>query len=107
MRRLSESGAIVLGGISPNASNVGIGTSAPGYTLEVDDHGSGKAGIAALSDIPGDNAIIGEQGANTGGSNGGYFSTNVPAGTGVVGVNFGGGFAGYFAGTLHVQGNLE
>jgi trimeric autotransporter adhesin len=104
---VSESGAIVLGGINPNASNVGIGTSAPGYSLEVDDHGSGKAGIAALSDIPGDNAIIGEQGANTGGSNGGYFTTNDPAGTGVVGVNFAGGFAGYFAGTLHVQGNLE
>jgi hypothetical protein len=104
---VSESGAIVLGGINPNASNVGIGTSAPGYALEVDDHGSGKAGVAALSDIPGDNAIIGEQGATTGGSNGAYFSTNDPAGTGVVGVNFAGGFAGYFAGTLHVQGNLE
>jgi trimeric autotransporter adhesin len=105
---VSESGAIVLGGINPNASNVGIGTSAPGYSLEVDDHGSGKAGIAALSDIPGDNAIIGEQGATNGGSNGAYFSTNDPAGTGVVGVNFAaGGKAGYFAGGVYVTGNLE
>ncbi len=104
---VQESNAIVLGGINPNASNVGIGTTAPGYTLEVDDHGPGKAGIAALSDIPGDNAIIGEQGANNGGSNGGYFSTHDPAGSGVVGVNFAsGGRAGYFGGFVEVAGNL-
>jgi trimeric autotransporter adhesin len=104
---VSENGAIVLGGINPNASNVGIGTSAPGYSLEVDDHGSGKAGIAALSDIAGDNAIVALQGASSGGSNGGYFKTNDPAGSGVVGVNSGGGRAAYFAGTVEVAGNLQ
>jgi trimeric autotransporter adhesin len=104
---VGESNAIVLGGINPNASNVGIGTSKPGYSLEVDDHGSGKAGIGALSDIAGDNAIVGLQGASSGGSNGGYFSTNDFVGTGVVGVNFGGGKAGYFAGNVEVTGNLQ
>jgi hypothetical protein len=104
---VQESNAIVLGGINPNASNVGIGTAAPGFTLEVDDHGSGKAGIAALSDIAGDNAIIGENGASSGGSNGGYFSTRDPAGSGVVGVNTAGGKAGYFGGTVEVAGNLQ
>jgi hypothetical protein len=103
---VSESDAIVLGGINPNASNVGIGTSAPGYALEVNDHGSGKAAIAGLSDIAGDNAIVGLQGATSGGSNGGYFSTNSNAGSGVVGVNTAGGRAGYFGGTVEVAGNL-
>ena len=53
------------------------------------------------------NAVYGQSLATTGQSNGGYFSTTSPAGTGVVGVNSAGGYAGYFQGNLAVTpGNL-
>jgi trimeric autotransporter adhesin len=104
---VEESNAIVLGGINPNASNVGIGTTKPLHTLEVIDHGAGGAGIWADSSYSGDNAIYGGNDSTSGSSNGGYFTTASAAGSGVVGVNTGGGRAGYFGGTVEVAGNLQ
>jgi hypothetical protein len=102
---VGESNAIVLGGINPNAVNVGIGTSLPGYTLEVDDHGTAGAAIAGLTDFANHNAIFGSSSGS--GSNGGYFVTSDSVGSGVVGVNTGGGKAGYFGGNVEVAGNLQ
>jgi hypothetical protein len=102
---VSESNAIVLGGINPDAVNVGIGTSAPGYSLEVDDHGTAGAAIFASTDFANHNAIIGSSAGS--GSNGGYFVTSDSVGSGVVGVNTGGGKAGYFGGNVEVAGNLQ
>jgi hypothetical protein len=102
---VGESNAIVLGGINPNAVNVGIGTSLPGYTLEVDDHGSAGAAIVGITDFANHNAILGMSSGI--GSNGGYFVTSDVVGSGVVGVNTGGGKAGYFGGNVEVAGNLQ
>ncbi len=73
---ISESNAIVLGGIGQTAVNVGIGSSNPGHTLEVVDRGVGGAGIWMLSNTAGNNAIEGIQSATSGLSNGGYFVTS-------------------------------
>ena len=55
--------------------------------------------------MSGSNAVYGQSLATTGTSNGGYFSTTSPAGTGVVGVNSAGGYAGYFQGNVAVTGS--
>ncbi|HEY0704234.1 MAG TPA: hypothetical protein VGD60_15795 [Candidatus Acidoferrales bacterium] len=104
---VGTSNSIVLGGIPPYESKVGIGSSSPGHTLEVIDGGTGGAGVWVLSTVSGDNAIEGVQSATGGESNGGYFYTDSNAGTGVVGVNAAGGKAGYFAGDVQVTGNLS
>ncbi|MGA7255306.1 MAG: hypothetical protein WBX09_01575 [Terracidiphilus sp.] len=57
------------------------------------------------STVSGSNAVYGQSLATTGTSNGGYFSTTSPAGTGVVGVNSAGGYAGYFQGNVAVTGS--
>jgi hypothetical protein len=103
---VGSSNSMVLGGTGTNAVKVGIGTTLPGYTLEVDDSGGNGAGLAGISSVAGDNAVFGSNTAGFNTSNGGYFVTNSEAGSGVVGVNTAGGYAGYFGGTLRVAGNL-
>jgi trimeric autotransporter adhesin len=112
---VGKSNALVLGAITGSgyggtSVNVGIGTTAPEYTLHVVDNGAGKSGIAGISNIAGDNAVYGSNTATTGtvGTNGGYFVTSNSLGTGVVGVNLvSGGLAGYFKGNVDVSGALN
>ena len=111
---VSESNALVLGGINGvnngTSVSVGIGTSAPGATLDVRDNGSGGNTISATTSAL-NNAVYGNNTAASGsGANGGYFITSSPQGTGVVGVNTGTGgtdYAGYFQGNVFITGNLS
>ena len=82
-----------------NTGSVGIGTTAPGYTLDVRGTGSFSAGVVGLSNTA-TNAVFGNNSATSGTSNGAAFYSNSPQGTGVVGVNTAGGYAGYFQGPV-------
>jgi hypothetical protein len=97
---------IVLGATGANAPAVGIGTSAPGHTLDVVDSGLGGAAIFASSNVAYDSAIYGWNTATTGVSNGGYFTTASPSGNGVVAINQGGGNAASFYGNVQITGTL-
>lgn len=89
--------------------NVGIGTTAPKYTLHVVDNGSGGAGIGVVSSIVGDSAVYGRNTATSGtGTNGGSFYTSSPQGAAVVGVNQASdSVAAYFGGNVTITGNLS
>jgi hypothetical protein len=65
------------------------------------------AGFSASSATPNDSVVQGTNTAAKGTSNGGYFSSVSPAGSGVVGVNTAGGNAGYFQGAVTVTGALS
>ncbi len=108
--------SMVLGGTQGYSVNVGIGTSTPAHTLDVIDRGAGGAAIYATSAVAGDTAVYGVSTAASGtGSNGGYFFSSSPNGSGVVGENFSGGYgayfagnnyAGYFSGNVGISGTL-
>jgi trimeric autotransporter adhesin len=87
--------------------NVGIGTTAPQYTLHVVDNGSG--GISGLSSIVGHSAVYGQNTATSGtGTNGGSFYTSSPDGAAVVGVNEASdSVAAYFGGNVTITGSLS
>jgi hypothetical protein len=89
-----------------NTGSVGIGTTAPGSTLDVRGTGSFSAGVVGLSNTA-TNAVFGNNSATSGTSNGAAFYSNSPQGTGVVGVNSAGGYAGYFQGNIAVTGNVS
>jgi len=72
-----------------NSGSVGIGTQAPGFTLDVRGTGSFSNGVSGTSSIAGANGVYGNNSATSGsGTNGVYGSTSSPAGAGSVGVNF-------------------
>ena len=86
---VSESNALVLGGTGANAVEVGIGTTTPGFTLDVNGAGNFSAGVNGVTNIVGAYGVFGTNTANSGvGTNGVFGSTSSPAGGGVVGVNF-------------------
>ena len=85
-----------------NTGSVGIGTTAPGSTLDVRGTGSFSAGVVGLSNTA-TNAVFGNNSATSGSSNGAAFYSNSPQGTGVVGVNTAGGYAAYFQGPVSVS----
>ncbi len=106
---VGESNALVLGSIgrvngATTSVNVGIGTTTPRYALDVYDTGSGTV-ISGTAYNNGGAAVLGINNGTAGGSNGGYFATYSPEGTGVVGVSFVGGLAGYFGGNVQVAGS--
>jgi hypothetical protein len=113
---VGESNAIVLGPAGSGAPAVGIGTSVPTHTLDVVDRGIGGAAIYASSSIATDSAVLGISTATVdSGSNGGFFQSSSPTGSGVVGQNLAGGYggyffssgtAGYFSGNVNVTGTL-
>jgi hypothetical protein len=96
--QVGESNAMVLGGSNGNSVRVGINTTTPSRTLEVDDAGFSNAGIYGMSAVAGNNAIFGNSVVTSGNSNGGYFSSASPNGSGIVGSNESGGYGGYFQG---------
>ena len=101
-----ESNSLILGGTGAAAVSVGIGTSSPGYTLQVASRGIGGANIYASSAVAGESEVYGINSATTGLSNGAYFTSNSPNGSGVVGQNEAGGYAAYFIGNVTVTGTL-
>ncbi|HEY0701462.1 MAG TPA: hypothetical protein VGD60_01725 [Candidatus Acidoferrales bacterium] len=108
---VDASNALVLGSVAGvnTASvsvNVGIGTTSPQHTLEVIDNGASNAAIAGLSNVVGNNGILGKNTATSGDSNGGTFVTASATGSAVVGNNTAGGKAGYFVGDVQVTGML-
>ena len=79
-----------------NAGSVGIGTTAPGSTLDVRGTGNFSSGVSGASSAVGVSAVSGSSSATSGTSNGVSGATSSPAGTGTVGVNFSsGGFGVY------------
>ncbi len=110
---VDEANALVLGSINGQACgtanvSVGIGTSAPGATLDVRDNGYGGNTISAISGAV-NNAVYGQNTSTSGNANGASFWTASPQGTAVVGVNTGTGgndYAGYFQGNVYISGNL-
>ncbi len=115
---VTESNAIVLGYTGSPRPAVGIGTTAPSHTLDVIDRGTGGAAIYASSSFVADTAVFGISTATSeSGSNGGFFQTSSPLGSGVVGQNIAGGYggffysaggtAGYFSGNVTVTGTLS
>ncbi|HEY0701565.1 MAG TPA: hypothetical protein VGD60_02250, partial [Candidatus Acidoferrales bacterium] len=111
--QVSQNNTLVLGsvkGINGGTANVhvGIGTTTPTYPLEVDDDGVSTYNIVASSYVDGASAIYGYSGASTGLSNGGFFYSASPNGSGIVGENLNTtGYAGYFVGNVHVTGTLS
>ncbi len=113
---VGESNAIVLGPAGSGAPAVGIGTTVPTHTLDVVDRGTGGAAIYASSSVATDSVVLGISTATVdSGSNGGFFQSSSPTGSGVVGQNLGGGYggyffssgtAGYFSGNVNVTGTL-
>jgi trimeric autotransporter adhesin len=109
---------MILGPTGDLAVRVGINTSTPRYTFEVDDAGFNVAGIYGVSNVVGDAAIFGNSTATSGtGSNGGQFQSVSPNGSGVATFNDAGGYAlyaeagnggyaGYFLGNVTVTGTL-
>lgn len=94
---VGESNALVLGGTGANAVKVGIGTSTPGYQLDVHGTGNFSTGVNAYSAASGVSALFGDNSATTGtGTNGVYGETESPAGAGTVGVNFSSGGSGLY-----------
>jgi hypothetical protein len=138
---VTPSNSLVLGSIAnlngcdPNgtpaclSTMVGIGTTAPQYTLDV--HGTANfTGPVTFATSTMGNTLFGNNTAASGNSNGGafgsasstgsgvvgtnssssggyggYFSSNRAAGYGMWGVNTSGGYAGYFTGPVAVTGN--
>src|ERR1700722_6433616 len=104
--------SIVLGSIKGVANaaasaHVGIGTIAPAFPLVVVDDGASGGAIQGYTSVANDSAIFGYSGATTGDSNGAYFYSSSPQGSGVVGVNNNStGFGGYFVGNVAVTGTL-
>jgi trimeric autotransporter adhesin len=110
---VNASNSLVLGSINgvnqaTSSVNVGIGTTAPAYALEVidSDIGPGTSAIFGTSSFAGHNGVFGAATATSGGSNGGFFTTASPSGAGVVGTNTGGGLAASFQGNVQVTGTL-
>jgi hypothetical protein len=104
---VAESNAIVLGGGGAYSVQVGIGTQTPAFQLELIDTNVGNGPLGAFTSIAGRSAISGNSTATSGtGSNGGYFYSASPNGSGVVGINTVGGYAGYFNGNVAVTGTL-
>jgi trimeric autotransporter adhesin len=101
---VGASNSMVLGvvqGVAGNqfSTHVGIGTTTPNYTLEVHDDGISSLDGAAIvggSNYPNNFGVYGFSTATTGNSNGGYFYSSSPNGSGVVGTNNAGGYGGYF-----------
>ena len=95
-----------------NSGSVGIGTTAPGYTLDVRGAGNFSSGVNGTSSTAGVSAVSGNNSATSGsGTNGVYGSTSSPAGAGVVGLNSSsGGYglygqtSGYASGSAGVYG---
>ena len=102
-----ESNSMILSGSGAAAVSVGIGTSTPGHTLDVASRGIGGANIYASSAVAGESEVYGINNATTGLSNGAYFTSNSPNGSGVVGQNEAGGYAAYFIGNVTVSGTLS
>lgn len=76
-----------------NSGSVGIGTQAPGSTLDVRGSGSFSNGVSGASSAAGANGVYGNNSATSGASNGVYGSTSSPAGAGVMGVSLSSGGA--------------
>ena len=107
---VTQSNSLVLGGITGmngcTAQNncasvrVGIGTTAPQYTLDVNGTANFTGAVNFANSTVGSSTVFGNNTATSGfGTNGGSFSTASSAGTGVVGQNFsgGGGDGGFFS----------
>lgn len=117
---VTASNALVLGSIggvgncttatSCASVNVGIGTTAPGATLDVHDSGYGfPATISATSGAT-NNAVQGKNTATSGNANGGLFITSSPQGSGIVAQNTGTGgndYAAYLVGNVYISGNVS
>ena len=103
---VSQSNSIALGGTGAHAVNVGIGTAAPAYTLDVKDSGLGGGGIAASTTVAGHPAISGVNYATSGDANGGYFLSESSGVAGIVAANLAGGAAAQFQGNVSITGTL-
>jgi len=104
---VGESNAIVLGGGGGYAVEVGIGTQTPAFEFEVLDTGVGDGPLDVSTSAVGRTAVYGTSSATSGiGSNGAYFISQSPQGSGIVGQNEVGGYAGYFIGNVTVTGTL-
>lgn len=76
---------------------VGIGTTAPAHTLDVNGNGNFSNGVSGQSSAVGADGVYGNNSATSGtGTNGVYGSTSSPAGAGTVGVNFSSGGYGVY-----------
>jgi hypothetical protein len=110
--QVSQNNSLVLGSIAgvnggTVSAHVGIGTTTPTYPLQVIDDGLNGYAIQGVSNTPNHSAVDGFSTATTGDSNGGYFYSSSPNGSGVVGVNnTATGYAAYFVGNVFVAGNL-
>jgi trimeric autotransporter adhesin len=111
---VTNSDTVVVGSIvgvnsALQSVHVGIGTTTPGYALEVDDTDTGPMGHSAIygiTPVPDHNGIIGAATANNGGSNGGYFTSASPSGAGLVATNTAGGLAASLQGDVQITGKL-
>ena len=68
--------------------------------------GPGTAAIFGGTSIPGHNGVYGVNTADSGGSNGGFFSTNSAGGAGIVAQNAGGGLVASLQGNVLITGTL-
>jgi len=94
------------------STNVGIGTTAPANTLDVYDSGNGGLGTISATTSATNSAVLGVNNSTTTstGANGGYFTTNSPAGSGIVAENLsasGNNYAAYLDGNVHITGTLS
>jgi trimeric autotransporter adhesin len=111
---VTNSDTIVLGSVigvnsAVHSVHVGIGTTTPGYALEVDDTDTGPVGHSAIygtTPTPDHNGIIGSATANNGSSNGGYFTSSSPSGAGIYATNSAGGLAASLQGNVQITGKL-
>jgi hypothetical protein len=94
-----------------HAANLFVGNQTVIGGLNVEGGQQGYSGavsalsLTATNTAASTNAVYGAAMAKSGSSNGGYFSSASPAGSGVVGINTAGGNAGYFEGNVSVTGN--
>jgi hypothetical protein len=80
-----------------NGSNVGIGTTTPNATLEVNGAGSFMNSVAGYSSTVGASAVFGNNSATSGGGTNGVSGyTSSPSGAGTVGVNTSSGGSGVY-----------
>src|SRR5580658_7533182 len=112
---VSENDALVLGCVRgqnncPGAVDVGIGTTAPGATLDVHDSGYGFPATISATSSATNNAVQGNNTATSGNANGGLFITSSPQGSGIVAQNTGTGgndYAAYLVGNVYISGNVS